>query len=61
MNPSSIADKVDNLIVKTADDIQEYLGADNVPLECYQKDIDKKLEDLRDEVKKVINPKGTKP
>ena len=45
--------KIDNIIGETMDDINAYLESD-VPLECYQKDIDRKLQGMREEVAGLI-------
>jgi len=44
---------VGNDITATANDINAYLGGD-VPLECYQRDIDRKLTAMRERLEKAI-------
>lgn len=48
--------KVTAEILATANDINRYLGAIDVPLECYQKDIDFKMSALLSRIKAIMVP-----
>lgn len=48
---------IPSIIQECIEDINAYLSSD-VPLECYQEDIDKKLSDMRDKVIKTFNNKS---
>ena len=43
-------------ILATANDINHYLRAIDVPMECYPKDIDFKLMSMRSRIEAILNP-----
>lgn len=50
-----ISKKILSAVLATANDISTYLGDESVPLECYPKDIDCKLQDLYTEIQTLLN------
>ena len=50
-----MSEKILAAVLATANDINTYLGDDSVPLECYPKDIDCKLQGLHDEIQTLLN------
>ena len=53
-NADTVRQAVDNEILATSNDIDAYLQSD-VPLECYQQDIDVKLNQMRAKVRELLS------
>lgn len=47
-------DAIEQIILDTQNDIFDYLQADNIPLENYQKDLDDKLHDMKMEILRLF-------
>ena len=47
--------RIDKIVLDTANDINEYLKDDKVPVECYVKDIDAKMNLMRKMIKTELD------
>lgn len=54
MNKDELKEKVTEVMTDLSTDIDEYLAQSNVPIECYQKDLDTKLMLATKELRKII-------
>lgn len=52
--PDELVNKIDNLFLSVMNDINAYLMDDSVPMECYSEDIDRKLDEARHEILKML-------
>lgn len=50
-----LMERVDKIILDTANEITEYLKDDSIPMECYVKDIDAKMNLMRKMVKTELD------
>jgi len=51
----NIKEQILKEIVDTANDIREYLMNESIPTECYQTDIDRKLEMMAKNISKLLD------
>jgi hypothetical protein len=54
VNVSAVKDQIIHEMVETANDINNYLADTSAPLDCYQEDIDWKLDQMIERVKRIM-------